>query len=174
MQWHNLDVGKVTAMRLDSSLIPFKDGYSQKPPGQTLRGYSTGVITRPNIAYNLYGNPAYISSDTPFNLCSLYVTAAYYNNVKVTFTPYIGLTPGDPEERTISAVGPTLITLNFVGVSKVVIDSQAGNPYRVPSLCPASKEAYPSWQFGYDWKPPRCGCHVVLDNLSVDLGVAPD
>lgn len=38
-------------------------------------GYRTGVISPDNIAFNMYGDPAFISSGSPFDLSSCYMTA---------------------------------------------------------------------------------------------------
>ena len=39
-------------------------------------GYTAGVVSSPNVAYNAYGAPAAINSSAPFNLVSAYLTAA--------------------------------------------------------------------------------------------------
>src|SRR5688572_27744151 len=58
-------------------------------------GYAAGVVSPQNVAFNGFELTAEIgvSNGTAFDFNSAYVTAAWRDNLNVTFTGYVGATP---------------------------------------------------------------------------------
>jgi len=117
-------------------------------------GYAAGVISSPNVAYNGFGAPASFSSPAPFTLDSLYLTAAWNDNLQVTVT---GLNngqaiAGDTATLTLSATQPTLFAPGWSGLTEVDFTSFGGTPH-------------PGYEGGGD--------HFALDNLAIDATPEP-
>ena len=91
-------------------------------------GYSVGAISKNNVSYNGFGNPAFFfSSDIYFTVNSLWATAAWNDGLSVTFTGY---DESNNIVRTItvnpSATNPTLYELNWAGIYKFGVASTGG------------------------------------------------
>jgi hypothetical protein len=82
-------------------------------------GYTAGVVSSPNVAYNSYGMPAAISSPAPFNLVSAYLTAAWINNLRVELKGYSGPTLVYDSTYILSMTVPRLVQFNRTGVTSV-------------------------------------------------------
>ncbi len=95
----------------------------------TNSGYQPAVISPRNVAFNLNGSSATISNSSPFNLLSGYFTAAWNDNLKLEAKGYVGNALVFSQTNTLSAVAPTLLTLNFLGVNKVVFRAFGGTPH---------------------------------------------
>jgi hypothetical protein len=109
-------------------------------------GYTAGMVSAPNVAYNAYGSPATISSPAPFDLLSAYLTAAWNDNLHVELKGYNGATLVYDNTYILSATAPTLIQFNYLGVTSVQFISSGGTQH--PGY------AYSAEQF-------------VMDNVSV-------
>lgn len=130
--------------------------------GSVPSGYSAGIVSGPNIAYNsstgapggVYG-PVSFSSNSPFVLNSLYLTAAFNDNLQVVITGLVGSvgTPGYRETVILSATSPTQFTLNWSGLTVV-------------TLTPSGGTQHP----GYPGGPAPI---LVLDNLDVVTSPEP-
>ncbi len=98
-------------------------------------GYYTGMVSPSNVAYNFdqYDRHAYISSSTPFNFNSAYLTATvdYYTSglsngvpyqvhgMQVEVQGYIGATLAYDNIYPIQESSPTLASFNYLGVTEV-------------------------------------------------------
>jgi hypothetical protein len=120
-------------------------------------GYVNSVVSGTGVALNAFAAGASISSATDFTLTSLYLGAAWNDNLQVRI---VGLNNGSTLfDQTFSAFtsGSTLIALNYVGVDEVQFSSWGGvdNP-------------------AYDGS----GTHFAIDDLLVNgptqLGAVPE
>jgi len=84
-------------------------------------GYTNGVVSSPNVAYNGYGSPADFWSTSPFTFNSVYATSAWYDDNVVTFSGWLGATPLYTQSFPIVTSGPQLLTFNWGGIDKVEI-----------------------------------------------------
>ena len=92
-------------------------------------GYTAGLISAPNVAYNGDGTTAAISASAPFALVSAYLTAAWKDNLRVELKGYNGARLIYDNTYTLSATDPTLITFNYVGVTSVQFISSGGTSH---------------------------------------------
>jgi hypothetical protein len=115
-------------------------------------GYTAGVVSASNIAYNGYGAPAAINSLVPFDLLSAYLTAAWNDDLHIELQGYSGATLSYDNTYILSATAPTFFTFNYMGVTSVQFISFGGTPHP-----------------GY----AGSGEHFVMDNLSVLFPPSP-
>jgi hypothetical protein len=92
-------------------------------------GYQAGTVSPPNVIYNPSGNPATIIGITPFDLLSVYATAAWEDNLQLEAKTYIGNVLMYNVTNTLSATAPTLLNYNFYGVNRVVFSTSGGTPH---------------------------------------------
>ena len=57
-----------------------------------LSGYSAGMVSAPNVAYNSFGDPASFSSTTDFTLTSGDFTGAWNDGLSITVQGFNGAT----------------------------------------------------------------------------------
>jgi hypothetical protein len=117
--------------------------------GNDESGYAAGVVSPRNVAYNAFGDPAYISSIRPFGFVSAYLTAAWNDNLQVEVAGYSGAAVIYDNTYTLSATTPTLINFNYSGVTGVYFYSFGGTPH----------SAYPDAGEGAE--------HFAMDNVSI-------
>lgn len=115
-------------------------------------GATAGLISAPNVAYNLNGTPAAITAPLPFDLVSAYLTAAWRDNLQVELKGYSGATLSYDNTYTLSATNPTFINFNYLNVTALEFISFGGTPHP-----------------GYVGN----GEHFIMDNLSVLLPSNP-
>ncbi len=93
--------------------------------GQT--GYTTGVVSPGNIAFNAYANAAGFSSTSEFSLNSLYVTKAWYDGL-TRFQGYVGNVLTYSLDVYSTTTGPTFVTFdNWNKLNKVVMSDGNGS-----------------------------------------------
>jgi len=109
-------------------------------------GYSTGVVSPGNVAFNDFGNPASFSSGTEFNLTSAYVTSAFLGSENVEVEGFNGATKIYDTTYTVTDTGPTLLDFNYNDITSVTF---------VPSGGGGSGE------------------QLVFDNVTIDGAAAP-
>jgi hypothetical protein len=92
----------------------------------TQSGYVNGVVSPTNVIYNGYGSPAEVSSSTPFNLNSIYLTAAWNNGLTVDVTAYLAGQQVESTTFTLDTNGPTLETFDWKNIDRVRFVSSGG------------------------------------------------
>jgi len=112
-----------------------------------LSGYNAAVISVSNVVYNGGGSNAVISSSTPFDLFSAYLTAAWRDNLQVEVQGYNGTSLIYDNTYILSATAPMLIPFNYLGVTSVQFSSSGGTAHSA----------------GYS----ESGTQFAMDNLSV-------
>ena len=115
-------------------------------------GYTNGVVSSPNVLYNVDANPASISSPTAFTLNSGEFTAAWNDGLQVLATALNTTTNQFYFQTfTVNTSGPTLETFNWANINEVTFSSYGGT------------------SAGFDGS----GEHFALDNLSVSAVPLP-
>ena len=98
-------------------------------------GYGHGVVSGTDIVYNGDADPATISSprSAPFTLISVYLTAAWNDDLNVTIDATSAAGGKHATEFTqtvtINTLAPTLVTLNFPDIDTVTFSSSGGTPH---------------------------------------------
>jgi len=96
-------------------------------------GYDFSVISPNNVAFNGGANPVTVSSNTIFNLNSVYLHSVWRDGLQVQVIGFrAGVpVPGDGQTFTLnaSATTPSLITLDYVGVDSVQFIPSGGTQY---------------------------------------------
>jgi PEP-CTERM motif len=114
-------------------------------------GYCNGTVSKLNVAFNVFGDPASFSSSSSFTVNSLYLTAAWNDGLSVTFKGYdqnnavIFTSTASP-----SATSPTLYQFNWGGLYKFGIEASGGTQHP-----------------GYIGS----GTHVAIDDITVNASV---
>ncbi|PTY08730.1 PEP-CTERM sorting domain-containing protein [Opitutaceae bacterium EW11] len=98
--------------------------------GNTLpgSGYEVGTISPGNVAYNGFGQPAVFWDDAPFDLTSLFLTAAWNDDLSVTL---LGFSRGElayDRSLTVSTDKPTFVFLDWYNVDVVYLATSGGIP----------------------------------------------
>ncbi|PYM12523.1 MAG: hypothetical protein DME18_11205, partial [Verrucomicrobia bacterium] len=106
LRWNNWGV-------LDGSVLPVTSGFR------------AGVVSPDNVAFNRYGDPASISSDTPFTLKSAYLTMALDSQagpteMHVRVQGSVGTAVTYDHTYTVINAAPTFINFDYLGVDRVV------------------------------------------------------
>lgn len=109
-------------------------------------GYTNGIVSAPNVAFNLYGNPASISSSTPFLFNSGYFTAAWNDGLAILVNGYLNGTLVDSKSFVVNTDSPTLEVFNWANIDSLTFISSGGT------------------NVGYGGS----GTHFALDNLTVN------
>jgi len=84
-------------------------------------GYRTGMVSPNNVAFNddEYDRSAQISSSTPFNFDSAYMTAAFNNGMRVEVQGFVGTLLTYDNTYVLQETGPSFINFNYTGVDVV-------------------------------------------------------
>jgi hypothetical protein len=92
-----------------------------------LNGYTYGVVSGPNVAYNMNANEA-IASDGLFTFNSAYFTGAWNDGLNVTVRGYQNSVLVGQTTFVVNSTAPTLETFNWT-VDKLTFDSSGGTPH---------------------------------------------
>jgi hypothetical protein len=98
----------------------------QPPSGS---GFLNAVVSPPNVIWNASGNPAQVSSSTPFDLDSAYMTAAWMDGLQIEAQGFIGSTMTYDNIYTINTASPTLVTFDYIGVNQVTFIASGGTQH---------------------------------------------
>jgi hypothetical protein len=120
LQWNNFGV-------LDSSIL------------RETSGYRIGLISPDNVAFNQYGDPVSISSESPFTLKSAYLTRALdvrtgFATMQVRVQGSLGMTVAYDNIYTISNTAPAWIDFNYAGVDRVTFVASPSTQFAVDDL----------------------------------------
>jgi hypothetical protein len=108
-------------------------------------GYTNGVVSPPNVAFNGSGINVSFSRKTPFDLDSFDITSAWRNGMSVTVTGKLDGVTVDTKTFKINISGPTLETFDWDDIDDVSFHTFGGKS-----------------PFG-----PHHGKIFVLDNLTI-------
>lgn len=100
--------------------------WSYEPFGS---GFLNAVVSPNNVVWNGSGDPAKISSSTPFDLVSAYMTAAWMDGLQIEAQGFTGTTLAYANTYTINPTSPTLIVFNYSGVDQVTFIASGGTPH---------------------------------------------
>ena len=97
----------------------------------TNSGYTQGVVSGDNVAYNGFGAPVTISSNNGlFDFTGADLTAAWSDNLAVTFTGYAGGVQMYTQDVTLSSSQPGQFAFNFSGIDSLQMTASGGTrPY---------------------------------------------
>lgn len=114
-------------------------------------GYNNGAVSRPNVAYNAYANPAYIYAlpGQTFDFIGAYFTGAWNEGLNIDVT---GLFQGNPVfNKTIVAsyYTPQWFDFNYTGIDELSFSSYGG--------------------YDADSYDPGSGNHFAMDNFNAPV-----
>jgi hypothetical protein len=93
-------------------------------------GFATGMVSPTNVAYNIAGATATITSATPggvFSLTSGFFTGVWENGLTITAVgSKNGMAVGSPVVFEVNTIGPTFETFNFQNVDTVTFTVSPG------------------------------------------------
>jgi hypothetical protein len=89
-------------------------------------GYNAGTVSPNNVSYNEYANPGSMTSSTPFNLYSAYLTGAWNDGLQVEVQGYAQGKLIYDNTYTANSTSATLFTFNYLGVDEVDFSSSGG------------------------------------------------
>ena len=111
--------------------------------------YANGAVSSPNVAFDVSGRGASISSAIPFELVSFYITSTYDTNLIVSIVASLNGQIADSTAAVGNTGGPVLVTLNWTNITEVTF----------APLCPAGTCTGPG--------SPNPNTKFELDNLTV-------
>jgi hypothetical protein len=111
-------------------------------------GYITGTVSSPNMAFNADGDPASISSATPFTLTSGYFTAAWDNGLILEVVGINGETTEYDTNYVLNTSGPLFITFPNLLVTEVDFSTEQESQFALDNLEVNGVASGPSVQFG--------------------------
>jgi len=126
-------------------------------------GYFFGMVSSPNVAFNILGNPASSSSSTPFTLNSFYLTADENDGLNVSVTGLLNGAVVDTATFTLSSTSPTLATFNWANINEVGFSASGGTPHGWVLPIPGFPNGFPI----------PSGTHFALDNVSISTVPGP-
>lgn len=97
-------------------------------------GFTNGVVSSPNVAFNGLGTPASFSSGSAFTLNSAYFTSVYASHDQLTVQGFAGGTQLYGNTYTIYHDNLTLIKFNYVGVDTVQFSTSLGTLFTMDNM----------------------------------------
>jgi hypothetical protein len=89
-------------------------------------GYTAGMQSRTNVAFNFLGNPSAIKSAKPFDVGSLYATAAWTDGLNLTISARRGTQTVFSGLYVLSADVATRIVLNLAAITSLHFSAEGG------------------------------------------------
>lgn len=89
-------------------------------------GYFNGMVSEKNVAYNANGFPASFSSGSAFTFNSLYLTAAWNDDLNLKISGYRNGTLVNETSFLLSTASPILKTLNWTNIDTVEFVTSGG------------------------------------------------
>ena len=115
-------------------------------------GYGVGTVSPNIVSFNGFGSTAFLYSSAVFTVNSLYATAAWYDDLQVTFSGWADGTEIYSMTVSPSATAPTLYTFDWSGIDAFFVDSSGGTQ-----------------RVGY--VGVGVGAHVAMDNITVNEAI---
>jgi hypothetical protein len=116
LQWNNFDVINVTSLQVQNN------------------GYYTGLVSPNNVAFNLGGSSAGITSAPGFDLYSGYFTSAFQSSATIEVQGFRGSTEIYDNIYSLTDSGPTFINLDYLDVNAVDFVVSGGNFFVMDNL----------------------------------------
>jgi hypothetical protein len=114
LSWSNFGVG---------NSILFSNSY------HFATGYTYGMVSVSNTAFNWAGNPAAIDSPgTNFDFFSTYLTGAWKSNLNIDVQGFNGAQEIYDTIVVASATNPTLFTFNYLDIDRLYFNASGGEP----------------------------------------------
>jgi hypothetical protein len=126
-------------------------------------GYYFGIISSPNVAFNILGNPASFSSSIPFTLNSFYLTADENDGLNVSVTGLLNGVVADTATFTVDSTSPTLAIFNWANINEVDFSASGGTAHGWILPIPGFPNGFPI----------PSGTHFALDNVSISTVPGP-
>src|SRR5580658_9890020 len=101
----DLDIGSLTAIPNGYAGFNWSNFYLHT--SETGSGYGVGVLSYSGAAYNGLGNPASLSSATPFSFVSSDFTGAWNDGLNITIDGFDGERLLDSTTITVDSTSPT-------------------------------------------------------------------
>lgn len=89
-------------------------------------GYTYGMVSASNVAYNGFGNPAEIDSATNFNFLSAYFAGAWNSNLSIEVQGFRDTNLVYDETKVVSATNATLFTFDYLDIDRLYFNSYGG------------------------------------------------
>lgn len=101
----------------------------------TYAPYKAGMVTAPDVAFNMFGDPASVSGvSNQFALDSAYFTAVHYSPMQVRVRGYTNNTPIYDHTYAITGSAPTLVTFNHTEVDRVTFEPSPSTIFAMDNL----------------------------------------
>ena len=104
-------------------------GALQDDYGTGNSGYGVGTVSPNIVSFNRFGFRAVLYSSTVFTVNSLYATAAWHDDLQVTFSGWADGTEIYSMTVSPSATAPTLYTFDWSGIDAFFVDSSGGTQH---------------------------------------------
>ena len=91
-----------------------------------ITGYQNGVVSNPMVAFNQYGNPGAIYSDTAFTFNNAFLTAAWEEELNVSVRGYLNGAEKYFKNVVLSTSAPTNVLFDFQNVDYLSFYSYGG------------------------------------------------
>lgn len=109
-----------------SNFHVFNTMFYNNIPGYQNSGYVKGLVSPTNVIFNNLGPSAEFSNPTPFTFNSIYLTAAWNNELVIEVTGYRGEQQVEFKTLLLNPYLPTLVSFNWVNVDRVRFVSSGG------------------------------------------------
>jgi hypothetical protein len=119
---------------LAGSIVPVPDGYGGldwsnfyylDTASYTASGYTNGMVSSDNVAFNAWGASAGASGSV-FDFNGAYLTAAWNNGLNILIEGYNGSTLLYSQTVTVSTYSPTWFQLDYLGITDLTFTSWGG------------------------------------------------
>ncbi len=115
-------------------------------------GFTSGVVSWPNEAFNSSGFPASISSNTPFTFYDVYFTAATNNGLNIEVQGYRNNVLVYDTNQTFNTDHPTLTSFNYQNIDRLTFIPSGGTP--VATHEGNSRTWFVADNFNYEFSQP--------------------
>lgn len=134
----NANIGVWTFDELPGTLTPIPNGYggftwtnmyylNATIEVHSLVGYGAGMVSSPNVAYNVWADPAVVS-DSAFDFGGAYLTGAWNDDLNIQVEGYLGANLLYTQTVVVSSTAPTWFDFNYYGIDKLNFSSWGGTP----------------------------------------------
>jgi hypothetical protein len=133
-------------------------------------GYKNGTVSKPNVAFNISGDPARVSiSSGKFDFNSAYLTGAWSNGLNILVEGFLGGESLYSKIVTVDSTAPTKLNFDFLGIDNLKFSPSGG----VDAGYPGSGTFFAMDNFTYNETKPVPEPLTVLGSLTAgSIGAA--